>query len=77
MQDFKKVSQKFLNKFPAQPYLGYFRYQLTKYQLFQIYYYYYYYYCYDYCYIIIITITIIYIIIVCAKILGRCGAVRF
>ena len=76
MQDFKKVSQKFLNKFPAQPYLGYFRYQLTKYQLFQIYYYYYYY-CYDYCYIIIITITVIYIIIVCAKILGRCGAVRF
>ena len=37
MQDFKKLS-KFLNKFPAQPYLGYFRYQWTMYQFFQIYY---------------------------------------
>ena len=72
MQDFKKVSQKFLNKFPAQPYLGYFRYQLTKYQLFQIYYYYYYYR--YYCCCIIIIIFIIIIIIVSAKILERCGA---
>ena len=37
MKDFKKQS-KFLDKFPAQPYLGYFKYQLTKYQYFQIYY---------------------------------------
>ena len=41
IQDFKKVSLKlvkFLNKFPALSYLGYFTYQLTKYQFFQIYY---------------------------------------
>ena len=39
IQDFKKVSLKlvkFLNKFPALSYLGYFTYQLTKYQFFQI-----------------------------------------
>ena len=38
MQDFKNSQSKFLNKFPAQPYLGYCRYQLTKYQFFQTYY---------------------------------------
>ena len=68
---FQKSSSKFPNKFPAQPYQG-FRYQLTKYQFFQIYYYYY--------IIIIIIITIIIIIIiiiiiVSAKILERCGTV--
>ena len=47
---FQKSQSKFLNKFPAQPYLGYFTYQLTKYQFFQIYY-------------IIITIVIIIVIL--------------
>ena len=47
---FQKSKSKFLNKFPAQPYLGYFRYQLTKYQFFEIYY-------------IIITIVIIIVIL--------------
>ena len=46
---FQKSQSKFLNKFPAQPYLGYFRYQLTKYQFFEIY--------------IIITIVIIIVIL--------------
>ena len=74
IQDFKKVSLKlvkFLNKFPALSYLGYFTYQLTKYQFFQIYYYCYRYYCY------IIIIIIIIITIVSAKILERCGTVGF
>ena len=47
---FQKSQSKFLNKFPAQLYLGYFRYQLTKYQFFEIYY-------------IIITIVIIIVIL--------------
>ena len=48
---FQKSQSKLLNKFPVQPYLGYFRYELTRYQFFQIYYYYY--------YIIIIIILLI------------------
>ena len=47
---FQKSQSKFRDKFPAQPYLGYFTYQLTKYQFFQIYY-------------IIITIAIIIVIL--------------
>ena len=47
---FQKSQSKFLNKFPAQPCLEYFTYQLTKQQFFQIYY-------------IIITIVIITVIL--------------
>ena len=48
--ELQKSQSKFLNKFPGQPYLGYFTYQLTKHQFFQIYY-------------IIITIIIIVILL--------------
>ena len=76
---FQKSQSKFLKRFLAQPYLGYLRYQLRKYQFFSnllCYYYYRYYYCYIIiCIIIIIIIIFIIIIIVSAKILERCVAV--